>query len=83
MKKTYNTYICVSATNYSIIPTINTGFLYTAVESCKLKVHTRLSYTEAKQQMVKLAVKHNLRIKREVNSLSPDIVTYSISGFLD
>ena len=83
MKKTLNTYISVSATNYSTLPTINTGAIYTSVESCKLQVYTPLDYAVAKKQMAKLAVKYNLQIKRKPNYLDPSIVTYEISGFLD
>jgi hypothetical protein len=83
MKKTLNTYICVSATNYSTLPVINSGSMYTCVESCKLRVYTPLDYKVAKKQMAQLAVKYNLRIERKPNYLDPTIVTYEISGFLD
>lgn len=83
MKKTLNTYISVRITNYSTLPEINTGSMYTTVDSCKLQIFTPLTYAVAKKQLVKLAVKYNLRIKREPNYLDPTIVTYEISGFLD
>jgi len=83
MKKTWNTYISVSVTNYSTLPTLNTGAMYTSVTSCKLNVYTPLDYEVAKRQMVKLAVKYNLRIERKPNTINPTIVTYEISGFLD
>jgi len=83
MKKTLNTYICVSATNYSTLPVINAGSMYIAVDSCNMQVYTPLDYTAAKKQLVKLAVKYNLRIQRKLNSIDPTIITYEISGFLD
>ena len=82
-EKTLNTYISVSATNYSTLPTINSGSMYTSVSSCKLEVYTPLSYAVAKKQLAKLAVKHNMKIERKPNHLDPTIVTYEISGFLD
>lgn len=83
MKDTFNTYVNVNATNFSTLPTLNSGFMYTSVASCKLQVATSLTYAEAKKQMVKLAVKHNLKITRTVNYLDPTIITYEACGFLD
>ena len=83
MKKALNTYISVSITNYSTVPEINTGYMYTTVRSCKLQVYAPLDYAVAKKQMAKLAIKHNLRIQRKPNPLDPTIITYEISGFLD
>ena len=83
MKKTMNTYINISATNYSTVPSLNAGAMYATVDSCKLEVYTPLTYAEAKKQLAKLAIKHNLQIERRENSVDPTIVTYEISGFLD
>ena len=83
MKNTLSTYISVSATNYSARPDINTGYMYVYVSGCELEVHTPLSYKEAKKQLAKLAVKHNLQIERKPNPLDTSIVTYGINGFLD
>ena len=83
MKQTWNTYISVSITNYSTMPDINTGFMYTTVDSCKLQVYTPLTYAAAKKQLVKLAVQYNLRIERKPNYLDPTSVTSEVGGFLD
>ena len=83
MKRNMNTYICVRITNYSTVPSVNDGAMYTAVESCRLRAYTPMTYADAKKQLVKLAVQYNLPIKRRPNSINPTIVTYEISGFLD
>lgn len=83
MKRIRNTYINVSAVNYSTQPVINTGSSYTAVESCKLWVYSPLSYADAKKQIARLAAQYNLPIRRRVNQFDPTIITYEISGFLD
>lgn len=83
MKKSYNTYVSVSMTNYQGYPSCNYGYSYVSVTNCKLVLSQNLSYKEAKRQLAKLALKMGRMPEKEPNQFDPTIVTYKLSGFLD
>jgi hypothetical protein len=79
----YNTYISISMTNYKGYPTCNSGYFYISVNDCKLVNSHNLTYTEAKRQLAKLALKMGKLPTKEPNQFDPSIVTYKLCGFLD
>lgn len=78
----YNTYIDISIT-YNKVGTYEHCRMYISVASANLEMHTNLSRKEARHQMAKLALRMGCQPKREVNSFNPNIITLTLSGFLE